>query len=167
MATITQRITPCLWFDSEAEEAVKFYTSIFKNSKIDGTTSYDEASSKAAGRPKGSVLTVDFQLEGQSFMALNGGPVFKFTEAVSFVINCENQKEIDYFWEKLTAGGQEVECGWLKDKFGLSWQVVPTIMIEMLKDKDAQKSQRAMAAMLTMKKLDVAKLERAYQGKSA
>ena len=167
MATITQRITPCLWFDSEAEEAVKFYTSIFKNSKIDGTTYYDEASSKAAGRPKGSVLTVDFQLEGQSFMALNGGPVFKFTEAVSFVINCENQKEIDYFWEKLTAGGQEVECGWLKDKFGLSWQVVPTIMIEMLKDKDVQKSQRAMAAMLTMKKLDIAKLERAYQGKSA
>jgi predicted 3-demethylubiquinone-9 3-methyltransferase (glyoxalase superfamily) len=167
MATITQRITPCLWFDSQAEEAVKFYTSIFKNSKIDGMTYYDEASSKAAGRPKGSVLTVDFQLEGQSYMALNGGPVFKFTEAVSFVINCENQKEIDYFWEKLTAGGQEVECGWLKDKFGLSWQVVPTAMIEMLKDKDAQKSQRAMAAMLTMKKLDLGKLERAYQGKSA
>jgi predicted 3-demethylubiquinone-9 3-methyltransferase (glyoxalase superfamily) len=165
MAKITHRITPCLWFDSEAEEAVKFYTSIFKNSKIDGTTYYDEASSKAAGRPKGSVLTVDFQLEGQSFMALNGGPVFKFTEAISFVINCENQKEIDYFWEKLTAGGQEVECGWLKDRFGLSWQVVPTVMIEMLKDKDTEKSQRAMAAMLTMKKLDLAQLERAYQGK--
>ena len=167
MAKIMQRITPCLWFDSQAEEAAKFYTSIFKNSKIEGMTHYDEESSKAAGRPKGSVLTVDFQLEGQSFMALNGGPVFKFTEAVSFVINCENQEEIDYFWEKLTAGGREVECGWLKDKFGLSWQVVPTVMIEMLKDQDAQKSQRAMAAMLKMKKLDIPALERAYQGKSA
>jgi predicted 3-demethylubiquinone-9 3-methyltransferase (glyoxalase superfamily) len=167
MAKITQKITPCLWFDSQAEEAAKFYTSIFKNSKIEATTYYDEESSKAAGRPKGSVLTVDFQLEGQSFMALNGGPVFKFTEAVSFVVNCENQKEVDYFWEKLTAGGQEIECGWLKDKFGLSWQVVPTVMMEMLKDKDAQKSQRAMAAMLKMKKLDIAELERAYQGKPA
>jgi predicted 3-demethylubiquinone-9 3-methyltransferase (glyoxalase superfamily) len=167
MAKITQRITPCLWFDSQAEEAAKFYTSIFKNSNIDGMTHYDEESSKAAGRPKGSVLTVDFQLEGQRFMALNGGPAFKFTEAVSFVINCETQKEVDYFWEKLTAGGQEVECGWLKDKFGLSWQVVPTIMIEMLKDRDTQKAQRAMAAMLKMKKLDIAELERAYQGKLA
>jgi predicted 3-demethylubiquinone-9 3-methyltransferase (glyoxalase superfamily) len=167
MAKITQKITPCLWFDSQAEEAAKFYTSIFKNSKIEATTYYDEESSKAAGRPKGSVLTVDFQLEGQSFMALNGGPVFKFTEAVSFVVNCENQKEVDYFWEKLKAGGQEIECGWLKDKFGLSWQVVPTVMMEMLKDKDAQKSQRAMAAMLKMKKLDIAELERAYQGKPA
>ncbi len=167
MAKITQKITPCLWFDSQAEEAAKFYTSIFKNSKIEATTYYDEESSKAAGRPKGSVLTVDFQLEGQSFMALNGGPVFKFTEAVSFVVNCENQKEVDYFWEKLAAGGQEIECGWLKDKFGLSWQVVPTVMMEMLKDKDAQKSQRAMAAMLKMKKLDIAELERAYQGKPA
>jgi len=167
MAKIMQRITPCLWFDSQAEEAAKFYTSIFKNSKIEGMTHYDEESSKAAGRPKGSVLTVDFQLEGQSFMALNGGPVFKFTEAVSFVINCENQEEIDYFWEKLTAGGREVECGWLKDRFGLSWQVVPTVMIEMLKNPDAQKSQRAMAAMLKMKKLDIPALERAYQGKSA
>ena len=167
MAKITQKITPCLWFDSQAEEAAKFYTSIFKNSKIEATTYYDEESSKAAGRPKGSVLTVDFQLEGQSFMALNGGPVFKFTEAVSFVVNCENQKEVDYFWEKLAAGGQGIECGWLKDKFGLSWQVVPTVMMEMLKDKDAQKSQRAMAAMLKMKKLDIAELERAYQGKPA
>jgi len=167
MAKITQKITPCLWFDSQAEEAAKFYTSIFKNSKIEATTYYDEESSKAAGRPKGSVLTVDFQLEGQSFMALNGGPVFKFTEAVSFVVNCENQKEVDYFWEKLVAGGQGIECGWLKDKFGLSWQVVPTVMMEMLKDKDAQKSQRAMAAMLKMKKLDIAELERAYQGKPA
>jgi len=167
MAKIMPRITPCLWFDSQAEEAAKFYTSIFKNSRIEGMTHYDEESSKAAGRPKGSVLTVDFQLEGQSFMALNGGPVFKFTEAVSFVINCENQAEVDYFWEKLTAGGREVECGWLKDKFGLSWQVVPTVMIEMLKDQDAQKSQRAMAAMLKMKKLDIPALERAYQGKSA
>src|SRR5213594_5204354 len=167
MAKITQKITPCLWFDSQAEEAAKFYTSIFKNSKIEATTYYDEESSKAAGRPKGSVLTVDFQVEGQSFMALNGGPVFKFTEAVSFVVNCENQKEVDYFWEKLAAGGQEIECGWLKDKFGLSWQVVPTVMMEMLKDKDAQKSQRAMAAMLKMKKLDIAELERAYQGKPA
>ena len=162
-----QKITPFLWFDHQAEEAAKFYTSIFKNSKIEATTYYDEESSKAAGRPKGSVLTVDFQVEGQSFMALNGGPVFKFTEAVSFVVNCENQKEVDYFWEKLAAGGQEIECGWLKDKFGLSWQVVPTVMMEMLKDKDAQKSQRAMAAMLKMKKLDIAELERAYQGKPA
>jgi predicted 3-demethylubiquinone-9 3-methyltransferase (glyoxalase superfamily) len=167
MAKITQKIHPCLWFDSEAEEAAKFYTSIFKNSKIGATTYYDEESSKAAGRPKGSVLTVDFELEGQSFMALNGGPMFKFTEAVSLVINCENQNEVDYFWEKLLAGGQESECGWLKDKFGLSWQVTPTILLEMIKDKDPQKAQRVMAAMLKMRKIDIATIERAYQGKPA
>src|SRR5262245_49285699 len=124
----TQKITTCLWFDSEGEEAAKFYVSIFKNSRIVGITHYDAESSKAAGRPEGSVLTVEFELDGQAFMALNGGPVFKFTEAISLVVNCESQKEVDYYWEKLTAGGQEVECGWLKDRYGLSWQIVPTAM---------------------------------------
>jgi predicted 3-demethylubiquinone-9 3-methyltransferase (glyoxalase superfamily) len=161
----TQRITTCLWFDSQGEEAAKFYVSIFKNSRIVGITHYDAESSKAAGRPEGSVLTVEFELDGQAFMALNGGPVFKFTEAISLVVNCESQKDVDYYWEKLTAGGQEVECGWLKDRYGLSWQIVPTAMLEMLKDKDPEKSRRAMAAMLKMKKLDLAVLKKAYEGR--
>lgn len=167
MPKITQKITPFLWFDGQAEEAVKFYTSIFENSKIASATHYDEEGSKAAGRPKGSVMTVPFQLEGQDFVALNGGPVFKFTEAISFVVNCETQKEVDHFWEKLSAGGEEVQCGWLKDKFGLSWQVVPTILTELLQDKDPQKAKRVMAAMLKMKKIDIAELRRAYEAKSA
>ena len=166
MPRIAQKITPFLWFDNQAEEAVNFYTSIFENSKIGSAARYDEEGSKAAGRPKGSVMTVAFQLAGQDFVALNGGPVFKFTEAVSFVVNCESQKEVDHFWEKLSAGGEEVQCGWLKDKFGLSWQVVPTVLSEMLQDKDAQKAKRVMAAMLKMKKIDIAELRRAYEARS-
>lgn len=159
-----QRITPFLWFDNQAEEAAKFYTSVFKNSKVTSVTRYDEAGSKAAGRPKGSAMTVAFQLDEQPFVALNGGPVFKFTEAVSFVINCETEKEVDYFWEKLTSGGgQEVQCGWLKDKFGLFWQVVPTALWKMLGDKDPKKSQQVMEAMLQMKKIDLNILKQAYQ----
>jgi predicted 3-demethylubiquinone-9 3-methyltransferase (glyoxalase superfamily) len=158
-----QKITPFLWFDDKAEGAVNFYVSIFKNSKITGTTRYDEAASKAAGRPKGTVMTVEFQLDGQEFVALNGGPVFKFTEAVSFVVNCETQEEVDRFWEKLSEGGEEVQCGWLKDKYGLSWQVVPTVMSEMMQDKDPAKAKRVMEAMLQMKKLDIKTLKQAYE----
>jgi len=165
MPTTTQKITPFLWFDSQAEEAANFYVSIFKQSRIDGITRYDDEASKAAGRPKGSVMTVEFELDGQKFIALNGGPHFKFTEAISLFVSCENQKEVDYFWEKLSAGGQEVECGWLKDRFGLSWQVVPTALLEMLQDKDPEKSKRTMAAMLKMKKLDVDALKKAYEGR--
>ena len=160
-----QKITPFLWFDDNAEEAVKFYTSIFKNSKIGNVSRYDEKAAAVSGRPKGSVMTASFELDGQQFVALNGGPQFKFTEAVSFVVNCENQEEVDYYWEKLTAGGQEVECGWLKDKFGLCWQVVPKILGELLQDKDPQKTGRVMQALLQMKKLDGNKLKQAYEGK--
>jgi predicted 3-demethylubiquinone-9 3-methyltransferase (glyoxalase superfamily) len=160
-----QKITPFLWFNDNAEEAVKFYTSIFKNSKIGKIARYDEAGEKVAGRPAGSVMTVEFQLEGQDFIALNGGPQFKFTEAISFVVNCKTQTEVDYFWEKLSAGGKEVQCGWLTDKYGLSWQIVPTILGELLTSKDAAKSQRAMEAMLKMVKLDIKKLQAAAAGK--
>ena len=161
-----QKITPFLWFDDQAEEAAKFYTSIFKNSKVGKITRYGEAAEKAAGRPAGSVMTVEFELEGQKFTALNGGPVFKFNESISFVVNCDTQEEVDYFWEKLSAdGGQESECSWLKDKFGVSWQVVPTVLIEMLQDKDSEKSERVMKAMLQMQKIDIKKLNAAYAGK--
>lgn len=160
-----QKITPFLWFDDQAEEAAKLYVSIFKNSRIKGMARYDGEAAQAAGRPQGSVMTVQFELDGQEFVALNGGPVFKFTEAVSFVVNCETQAELDHFWQKLSAGGQEVQCGWLKDRFGLSWQVVPTILGEMLQDKDPAKSQRVMAAMLQMKKIDIAGLRKAYEGR--
>lgn len=159
-----QKITPFLWYDDKAEEAANFYVSIFKNSKIGRTTRYDEQSSKAAGRPKGTVMTIEFQLDGQDFVALNGGPIFKFTEAVSFVVNCETQEEVDEFWTKLTAGGEEVQCGWLKDKYGLSWQIVPTVLTEMLQDKDPAKAQRVMKAMLQMKKIDIPTLKQAYEG---
>src|SRR5256886_1872089 len=139
-----QKITPFLWFNDDAEEAAKFYTSVFKNSKVGKILRYDEASAKAAGRPAGSVLTVEFEIEGQKFTALNGGPQFKFNESVSFVVNCKTQEEVDYFWEKLTAGGgQESECGWLKDKFGLSWQITPTVLIDMLNDKDRKKDRKS------------------------
>lgn len=160
-----QQITPFLWFNDNAEEAVNFYTSIFKNSKIETMTRYDEEAAKAAGRPKGSLMTAGFQLNGQQFVALNGGPHFKFTEAISFVVNCENQQEVDYYWQKLSAGGdaKAQQCGWLKDKFGLSWQIVPTILSKLLSDKDAKKSQRVMRAMLQMKKIDIATLQQAYQ----
>jgi predicted 3-demethylubiquinone-9 3-methyltransferase (glyoxalase superfamily) len=160
-----QKITPFLWFDTQAEEAAKFYTSIFENSRIDGITRYDEASAKAAGRPVGSVLTVAFELDGQRFTALNGGPVFKFTEAISFVVHCQTQAEVDHFWGRLSDGGQEVQCGWLKDRFGVSWQVVPTVLPAMLQDKDPEKAKRVMAAMLTMKKLSVEGLKKAYAGR--
>src|SRR6267142_2364474 len=150
-----QKITPFLWYDDKAEEAANFYVSIFKNSKVGDVTRYDEESSKAAGRPKGTVMTIDFQLEGQKFVAINGGPHFKFTEAVSFVVNCETQEEVDYFWQKLSEGGAEVQCGWLKDKYGLSWQVTPTVLTEMLKDKNPAKAGRVMQAMLQMKKIDI------------
>jgi predicted 3-demethylubiquinone-9 3-methyltransferase (glyoxalase superfamily) len=161
-----QKITPFLWFDDNAEEAVKFYTSIFKNSKTGKIARYGEEGEKVAGRPKGSIMTIEFQLEGQKFVALNGGPHFEFNESISFVVNCETQKDMDYFWEKLTAnGGQESQCGWLKDKFGLSWQIVPTVAIEMLHDKDHEKSERVMKAVLQMKKIDIKKLKAAYAGK--
>src|SRR5437899_7303414 len=131
----TQKITPFLWFDDKAEEAVNFYVSIFTNSKIGSITRYGDEGAEVSGRPKGQVMTVSFQLEGQEFMALNGGPHFKFTEAISFVVNCETQEEVDYYWEKLAEGGQESQCAWLKDKFGLSWQIVPTILSKLLADK--------------------------------
>ena len=156
-----QTITPFLWFDNQAEEAVNFYTSIFKNSKMGSVSRYDEEGSKAAGRPKGSLMTATFSLDGQEFIALNGGPHFKFTEAISFVINCETQADVDYYWEKLTEGGQESQCGWLKDKFGLSWQVVPAILSKLLSNPDPQKSQKVMKAMLQMKKIVIADLEQA------
>lgn len=157
-----QKITPNLWFDNQAEEAVNFYTSIFKNSKIKEIARYDAASAAVSGRPEGSVLTVSFEIEGQDFLALNGGPIFKFNEAVSFIINCETQEEVDYYWEKLSAVPESEQCGWLKDKFGLSWQVVPTMLGKLLSGPDPMKSQRAMQAMLQMKKLDIAALQQAY-----
>ena len=158
-----QKITPFLWFDNQAEEAAKFYTSVFKNSKIKKTTRYDEESSKAAGKPKGTVMTVEFELEGQQFVAINGGPHFKFTEAVSFVVNCESQNEVDYYWEKLTEAGDvnAQQCGWLKDKYGLSWQVVPLALVELLTDPDPEKARRVMGAMLRMKKIDIETLRKA------
>ena len=165
MRKTMQKITPFLWFDNQAEDAARFYVSIFKNSRIGSVAHYDEEAAKAAGRPKGSVMTVAFELDGQEFTALNGGPLFKFTEAISFVVNCDTQEEVDHFWEKLSAGGQEGPCGWLKDRFGVSWQVVPTVLVEMLQDKDREKSKRAMAAMLKMKKINIQALKKAYEGR--
>lgn len=162
----TQRITPFLWFDTQAEEAANFYVSIFKNSRIKGVARYDGEAAQAAGRPKGSVMTVQLELDGQDFVALNGGPLFKFTEAVSFVVSCETQDEIDHFWKELSAGGQEVQCGWLKDRFGISWQVVPTALGEMLEDPDPAKPKRVMAAIMKMTKLDLGELRRAYEGRA-
>jgi predicted 3-demethylubiquinone-9 3-methyltransferase (glyoxalase superfamily) len=158
-----QKITPCLWFDDQAEAAVNFYVSLFKNSKITNVARYDEAGAKASGRPVGTVMTMTFQLDGQEFMALNGGPIFKFTEATSFIVNCESQSEVDRLWDALTAhGGEESQCGWLKDRFGLSWQIVPTALGELMSDPDPAKAQRVMQAMLQMKKIDVAKLRQAH-----
>jgi len=157
-----QKITPFLWFDDQAEEAVKFYTSVFENSKVGRILRYGEEAAKASGRPAGSVLTIEFEIEGQKFVALNGGPLFKFNESISFVVNCETQGEVDYFWDNLKAdGGEESACGWLKDKFGVSWQVVPTVLIDMLHDKDPRKSERVMQAMLQMQKIDINKLKEA------
>jgi len=153
-----QKITPFLWFDGKAEEAARFYASIFKNSMMRGVTRYGDT----GPGPKGSVMTAVFELDGQEFVALNGGPQFPFTEAVSFVVNCETQDEIDYFWEKLSAGGQEIECGWLKDKFGLCWQIIPRALWKMLQDPDSKKTNRVMQAVLQMVKLDLKRLEQAY-----
>ena len=164
MAIKTQ-IAPCLWFDTQAEDAAKFYVAIFADSGIDAISRYGKEGFEFHGQPEGSVMTVAFRLAGQAFTALNGGPQFKFTEAVSFQIFCDTQDEIDHLWNKLSAGGEEVQCGWLKDRFGLSWQVVPTALPGMMCDPDARRSQRAMRALLQMKKLDIATLKRAFDGK--
>jgi len=155
-----QKITTFLWFNNNAEEAANFYCSVFKNARILNTTHYGDA----GPGPKGSVMTVDFELDGQKFAALNGGPQFKFTEAISLVVNCKDQEEVDYFWEKLSEGGQKVECGWLKDKFGLFWQITPEILLELIGDPDEQKQQRVMKAMMTMKKIDIKQIEEAAKG---
>ena len=162
MALKPHKIVPCLWFDKEAEAAASLYVSVFKDARILSTTRYGE---EGFGRQGGTVMTVEFELEGQKFLGLNGGPQFKFSEAISFQIMCETQGEIDYYWSKLTAGGgQEAPCGWLKDKFGLSWQVVPTALIDMLKSKDAAAVQRVTKAFMQMKKFDVEALKKAYNG---
>lgn len=157
---MTQKITPCLWFDDQAEVAAKFYVSVFKNSEILDISRFGDA----GPRPAGMAMTASFRLDGQEFLALNGGPEFKFTEAISFSIDCASQKEVDYFWEKLSEGGEPGPCGWLKDKFGLSWQVVPAILPKLLQDEDHERANRVMQAMLHMSKIDIAKLERAYAG---
>jgi predicted 3-demethylubiquinone-9 3-methyltransferase (glyoxalase superfamily) len=160
-----QKISPCLWFDDKAEEAVNFYVSIFKNSKVGNVTRYGKEGYEIHKKKEGSVMTIDFEIEGQKFLALNGGPIFKFNEAISFQIYCDTQEEIDYYWEKLTEGGDKNAqvCGWLKDKFGVSWQVVPIAMIKMLQDKDSKKTESVMKAMLQMQKLDIDALTKAYQ----
>ena len=160
-----QKITPCLWFDSEAEDAARFYTSVFKNSRIGRIARYGKEGKEIHGRPEGSVLTVEFEINGQMFTALNGGPVFKFNEAVSFQVPCDSQDDVDYYWERLSAGGDEKaqQCGWLKDKYGVSWQIVPTVLGKMLQDKERKRADRVMKAMLQMKKVDIAGLERAYE----
>jgi predicted 3-demethylubiquinone-9 3-methyltransferase (glyoxalase superfamily) len=161
MTMARQKITTCLWFDGNAEEAAKHYLSIFENSKILTVTRYGEA----GPGPKGSVMTIEFELDGRQFTGLNGGPQFKFNEAVSLIVHCDTQKEVDEFWSKLSAGGEEGPCGWLKDKFGLSWQIVPSALLEMMQDPDPRKSKRVVEAMMQMKKLDIARLERAYSEK--
>ena len=160
-----QQITPCLWFDDNAEEAAKFYTSVFKNSKIRKISRYGKEGYEIHRKPAGTVLTVEFELNGQAFTALNGGPVFKFNEAVSFQVYCRSQKDIDYYWEKLSDGGAEGQCGWLKDKYGLSWQVVPIDLGKMLQDKSAEKSERVMKALLQMRKLDIKTLRESFEQK--
>ena len=157
-----QGIGMCLWFDGKAEEAATFYVSLFRNSRITSVARYGQAGSEASGQPRGSVMTVAFELDGRQFIALNGGPHFKLTEAISLVVNCESQEEVDALWEKLSDGGQVQQCGWLKDKYGLSWQIVPTVLSKMMLDQDPVKSERVMKAMLQMKKLDIAQLQRAY-----
>lgn len=157
---VAQKITPCLWFDGKAEEAMNFYVSVFPNSKVLSVERYGEA---GPGEP-GSVMTASFSLDGQEFVALNGGPEFQFTEAISFVIDCKSQEEVDELWEKLTDGGQPGPCGWLKDKFGVSWQVVPSALVELLRNEDRERANRVMEAMLKMTKIDIAELQRAYEG---
>lgn len=167
MQTSVQKITPFLWFDNQAEEAVSFYTSVFKDSKIVRVTRYGEEAAQVSERPKGTAMTVAFQLAGQQFVALNGGPHFQFTAAISFVVNCESQDEVDYYWGKLSEGGDEKaqQCGWLKDKYGVSWQIVPTELGELLSNPDPEKSGRVMKAMLQMKKINVATLKQASDGR--
>jgi predicted 3-demethylubiquinone-9 3-methyltransferase (glyoxalase superfamily) len=162
-----QKIIPCLWFDDKAEEAAKFYAFIFKNSKIGDISRYGKEGYEFHGKEDGTVMTVDFEIEGQKYVALNGGPIFKFNEAISFQVHCETQKEVDYYWEKLSEGGNEKaqQCGWLKDKYGVSWQIVPVVLTKMLQDKDAKKSQRVMKALLQMRKLDIKTLTQAYEEK--
>ena len=160
-----QKLTPCLWFDDKAEEAARFYVSIFKNSKLGSITRYGEAGAKVSGRPKGSVMTVTFEIEGQEFVALNGGPIFKFTEAVSFMVKCETQQQIDEMWEKLSQGGEEGQCGWLKDRYGVSWQIVVPAWDAMLRDKDSEKTEEVMTAILTMTKPDMKRIQQAYKGR--
>ena len=160
-----QKITPFLWLNDKAEQAAKFYTSIFKKSKIKKVARYGKGKPTPSGRPPGSVMTVEFEIEGQKFIALNGGPHFKINEAISFVVNCKTQVEVDYYWKKLTAGGKEVQCGWLQDKFGVSWQIVPDALGELMSTQDTAKAQRVMEAMLQMVKLDIKKLEQAAKGK--
>jgi predicted 3-demethylubiquinone-9 3-methyltransferase (glyoxalase superfamily) len=159
-------IAPCLWFDNQAEDAAKFYTGVFKNSKIGKISRYGKEGHEIHGRPAGSVMTVAFELDGHKFTALNGGPLFKFNEAISFQVHCETQQEVDYYWEKLSAGGDDKaqQCGWLKDRYGVSWQIVPVALIDMVGDAESAKSQRAMKAMLQMKKIDIAAMKRAYDG---
>jgi predicted 3-demethylubiquinone-9 3-methyltransferase (glyoxalase superfamily) len=159
-----QKITPFLWFDGQAEEAASFYTSLFKDSRVVGVSRFSEALAAASGMPPGAAMTVTFELAGQQFTALNGGPQFKFTEAVSFFVSCESQAEVDYFWERLSEGGEEQPCGWLKDRYGLSWQIIPTVLMEMLQDEDGARSQRTVQALLQMKKIDISALQRAYEG---
>lgn len=160
-----QKISPCLWFDDNAEDAVKFYVSVFKDSNIGNVTRYGKEGYDIHKKKEGSVMTIDFEIEGQKFLALNGGPIFKFNEAISFQIYCDTQEEIDYYWDKLTEDGDKNAqvCGWLKDKFGVSWQVVPVALIKMLEDKDSRKTERVMKAMLQMRKLDIDALTKAYQ----
>lgn len=161
-----EKITPCLWFDNNAQEAAKFYVSVFKNSRIIESSKYGESGAQVSGQKKDSVMVVEFELNGQHFTALNGGPLFKFNEAISFVIDCKDQKEVDYYWNKLTSnGGRESQCGWLKDKFGVSWQVVPKVMNELMTSDDPARNENVMKAMLKMSKLDVKKLQQAYDGK--
>jgi predicted 3-demethylubiquinone-9 3-methyltransferase (glyoxalase superfamily) len=160
-----QKITPFLWFDHQAEEAVDYYLSIFKNSKIGKISRYGDEAAEVSGRRKGSVMTVEFELEGQEFVALNGGPLFQFSPAISFLVDCKTQAEVDHLWDKLSAGGQIQQCGWITDKFGVTWQIVPSKLNEMLTDKDPAKANRVMQIMLPMKKLDMAKLQEAYDRK--
>ena len=159
-----QKISPCLWFDDNAEEAVQFYLSIFKNSKVGNVTHYGKEGFEIHKKKEGSVMTIDFEIEGQKFLALNGGPIFRFNEAISFQIYCETQDDVDYYWDKLTEGGDKNAqvCGWLKDKFGVSWQVVPNILVKMLQDKDSKKTENVMRVMLQMQKLDIKALTKAY-----
>jgi len=158
------KMIPCLWFDDQAEEAVNFYVSVFQNSKIGTIARYSEDVSKVAGRPAGMIMTITFELDGQKYMALNGGPVFTFSPAISFMINCESQQEIDRLWKELSDGGQIMECGWLQDKYGVSWQIVPVVLGEMMQDSDTAKTDRVMSALLKMKKLEIEPLKKAYAG---